>query len=167
MIPSKSIIFLLILISLVLFLVGINVGKEVEKTNQKIVITPTKIIEKPTVTSIPIAYETFIQSECGVTFLYPKNLKESNISSGSASLLSAQETIKVTCNTKDVADFTNNKEKYKDEGLVTLNNQKINLYSQDGISFFLYKNPYNGKSIIFEVTKNLQSLVLKTVEFSK
>jgi hypothetical protein len=165
MIPSKSIIFLLLLVSVILFLVGINIGRKVEDTNQKIAITPTKVPAKPTMIPSPLSYETFIQSDCGVTFLYPKNLKESNASSSSASLLSSQETLKLTCNTKDTTDFTTKKETYKEEGIITLNGQKVTLYSQNQMTFFLYKNPYNGKNIVFEVSKNLQSLVLKTVEF--
>lgn len=164
---AKSIIFLLVLVALVLFLVGINIGRKVEDTNQKIIITPTKIPAKPTIIPSPLSYETFIQSDCGTTFLYPKNLKESNISSGSASLLSSLETIKVSCSAKDVTDFNTQKDSYKEQGTITVNNQKITLYSQKQNTFFLYKNPYNSKSIVFEVSTNLQSLLLKTVEFSR
>lgn len=72
---QKSLIFLVILILVLVFILGVRYGQRVEKTN-KIVnyvlsITPTKVPPTPT----PISYKEYKSKKWGLKFSYPSNLE--------------------------------------------------------------------------------------------
>ncbi len=145
-------------------MIGVNLGKTIERVDKNTVtIMPTKTLPTPTV--VPLAFETFGGTECGVSFLYPHAFTK-KISSDSAALTFNKDQIKVTCKKEDITSFTTQKAEYKKVRDETINNQKIPIYEINSNETFSLFNAFNAKTIVFITPKNLTALILHSVEFT-
>lgn len=162
----KSIIFLLILMCVVLFVVGINLGKTIEKIDKNY-IKPTSIPKNisPAPTSSPISYLSFSKTNCGVTFIYPSNFKE-NMASLSASLVQDMNLIKFSCDKKDIDAFNDKLDSLSKEKDASFNGKKILTYKVNDHTLFTLQNPITGKVILFETSNNFLPLLLRSLEFT-
>lgn len=166
---SRPLIFLLVLISIVLFLAGFRLGKRVERIDQTYQPspTPTKTVS-PTPTNSPLQFSTYINSECALTFLYPFYLKENQISSAGAELKSEESKIVVSCDEKTVLLKKEAVADLKEADQRRVKDQRVVIYREDEeTNSFLIYNILNGKWIAFEVSPNLTNLILATVDFVK
>lgn len=166
---SSPLIILLVLLSVALFLIGVKLGKTIERVD-KTYISPTIIssLEKISTAPVKLNLSTFISADCGVTFLYPASLERKDISSEEAHLQGDGQSINLTCEKTTISQFkTNTKDKKPDQTL-QLNNQKISIFDKDdGTKEWTVYNTQNAKTLLFESSGNLTSLILKTVEFVK
>ncbi len=162
----KSIILLLVIVAVVLFMLGVNLGKQIElvdKTHP--FVTPTIII-RPTTTPIPLTFKTFTSKSCGVSFLYPEVLQD-NSSSTSAELSNNTDVVKVTCDKKAISDFEKMKVNYDKGSDLIVNTVKTSIFDVNKHQIFEIANPINGRTILFETSPNLSDLVAKSIEFGK
>lgn len=95
--PGPYILFF-ILVAIIIFIIGIRYGQNVEKANKIIdfeaSIPPTKSIP----TDIPLEFKNYKNSDCGIGFIYPANLTIQGSSSDSASFISNNEIlIQIAC----------------------------------------------------------------------
>lgn len=169
MINSRSIIFLLILLSVALFLIGFRLGKKIERIDKTYapLLTPTAT-PKPTATPRPLRFNTFLSTDCGLKFLYPDSFKEEETSTDEARLANNSDEITVDCRKSKVEEFSKNKKKYQTDDEITIKNQKTQLYKTSGKKdaiLFLITNPLNAKKILITLPKNLLNLLAETLEF--
>lgn len=169
MLNTRSIFFLLVLFSIVLFLAGFRLGKRIERMDKAYVppITPTAI-PKPTITPRPLRFNTFLSTDCGIKFLYPDSFKEEETSTDEASLINNNDEITVDCRKSKIEEFTKNIKSYQKEDQITIQKQKVQIYQADKQKnevLFLITNPQNAKKILITLPKNLLNLFSETVEF--
>lgn len=163
----KSIIFLLMLLSLVLFLVGINLGKTIEKVNKTSVIKPTtSTAPLPTITDSLFHTNNVISKLCGIDFLLPDTFKSQSSSSDSGTFVKNKQIIKYTCKKNDLNEFITKKTDMTATA-VTINSRKIPIYTIEGNTLFVVTNPLKGNSILFETSDNLTQLILRSLQFSQ
>ena len=92
-------ILLFTLTIVLIFIVGVRYGQNVEKTNKAVntyllSITPTKTVP----TTPPLQFQTYTSKSCGISFLYPDSLTKVEESSTSAQFNQGEETaIKFIC----------------------------------------------------------------------
>lgn len=143
--PGPYILFFS-LIAILVFIIGIRYGQNVEKTNKKVnfylSLPPTK---PPAPTETPLEFNTYKHPGCGLSFLYPNSLKIEKESSYSAKLKNGKIFISFDCQKNATAEPT------IDPKYQTL--EKLNLK--------------NGKKIIFLIEKSLLPLLEKSLEFIK
>jgi hypothetical protein len=163
----KSIIFLLILLCVVLFFIGINLGKTIEKINKtQPVITP---INKPipTLSLPPMSFNTFKSNECGLSFLYPVGLKDEQISTQSVVLYHPlTDYIKYSCEMQDLRKFASDSAKKTVLKQITFDAKKVNVYSVKGHQIFKLTNPLTQKEVIFEISNGMVDLIMQTLHFT-
>jgi hypothetical protein len=168
MINSRSIIFLLILFSLVLFLVGFRLGKKIERIDKTYapLLTPT-VTPKLTIAPLPLRFNTFLSADCGLKFLYPDYFEEKETSTDEARLVFNKDEITVDCRKAKIEEFNKNKKSYEQEEEMTILNQKISVYkaSLKGQLLFMLSNPQTTQKILITLPKNLLNLLAETVEF--
>ncbi len=138
------IIFILVLIIVLVFILGLRYGQRVEKTNKAIdyllSLPPTK---PPQPTQIPLEFKEYMHKNCGVKFLYPTSATIEKESSTSALFNQGSvQSIKLTCDLKSALATT-------EAGLLRR------------------FNPRNGKTITIVVSPLLQPLIEKSLEFLK
>ncbi|HLL61229.1 MAG TPA: hypothetical protein VK338_05910 [Candidatus Nitrosocosmicus sp.] len=164
----KSIIFLLILISIVLFMVGLNLGKQIERVDKTYMSTPSPTsVPKPTPTPEPVAFSTYYNKDCGVSFLYPTKLKKTKEATLSATLIQNSDVINVSCNPTEISDFQKKQADFQKGADQIYNNRKIPVYKINDHSIFQITNTINGKIVLFETSDNFTDLILRTLEFSR
>ena len=82
---KTSIIFLLILIVILVFIIGVRRGQQVEKTNKIInYLISLPPSQTPQPTQKPLEFKTYKNNVCGIQFLYPIQFNKSSESSDSA-----------------------------------------------------------------------------------
>jgi hypothetical protein len=143
-------ILLFTLTLVLIFIVGVRYGQNVEKTNKTISnyllsITPTKPI--PTV--LPLAFQTYQSKTCGISFLYPNSLTKEKETSQSAQFNEGKET---------VVSFDCEKNNYLTPAAASSGGQMTTI---------MKTNPKNGKRIIFTVKKNLLPLIESSLQFNQ
>ena len=134
-------ILLVVLTIILVFILGVRYGQQVEKTNKSIAallsVTPTK----PQPTQAPITFKTYSGKACGAQFLYPSNLNIIKESSTSVQL-TEKETVLVdlTCVASPSAVAKGKKLETK-------------------------LNPQTGKNIYFSIAEDLLPLVNSSLKF--
>jgi len=165
----RSIVFLLILVSVVLFLAGFRLGKKIERIDKTYtpLLTPTAT-PKPTATPLPLRFTTFLSTDCGLKFLYPDYFEEKETATSEARLVYNNDEITVDCRKSKIEEFTKNIKNHQKEDEITIKNRKVQVYQltdQKGGVLFLILNPQRTKKILITLPKNLLNLVAETVEF--
>ncbi len=159
---KKGPVILISLLTIVLFFIlGMQYGKMVEKTDKTITyllsLTPTK---QPSPTNNDaISYKTFNNKLCNLSFLYPSTLIIKKESSTEALLNSKSESIAVTCN-KELPISTK-----MASSEAQLDNKKGLLLSNEETIEYRVRNNSN-KLIVITVSKTLGPLIEKTFLFT-
>lgn len=170
-----SIFFLTVLFIILVFIVGVRYGQRVEKTN-KIIDILVSIPPSPTLqpTQPPVNFKKYTNKSCGVSFLYLTQFEKLQESSDSASIGDINRSIAFLCNKNEDKNYNlisnlNNPETATAE--ITFQKKKIEGKSlsagAEDMYIFSLKNPFNGKTIYFGVSKSLYPLFEKSVEFSR
>lgn len=166
--------FLLVLILVIIFILGVRYGQRVEKNNKVIewYLTRMPTPTTPITPTLPeVAYDTYKDKTCGVSFLYPKNLK-AEVSTASAVFKSGDGMTELTvqCDrqqNKLITQLDTEKLATKE---MTFKQQKIQgregqLNSGKSMVGFTIRNPINNEFILFILNKNLYPLIEKTLQF--
>lgn len=164
----RHFIFLLVLLSLVLFLSGFRLGKKIERLDKTYIppLSPTTT-PKPTPTQRPLQFNTFLSADCGLKFLYPSFFSEEESATNEGRLTFQDEQISLTCQKEKIEEFNKNKKSLAQEEEATIANQKIIIYQAPQKNHLLFSlfNAKNGKMILFTIPKNLFNLFAETLEF--
>jgi len=151
------------LVLVIVFIAGLQYGKQVEKTNKTITallsITPTRPIEP-----IKIGYIRFEHKQCGVSFVYPSLISQVKQSSTSAKLedKQAKETINLSCDR--IVSIENSNNQATGSSIIAGSEVITNIVDKDIIEFTLAQ-PKTGKRIHFVVNKELLPLLEETLAF--
>lgn len=141
-------IVLLILFLILIFVVGVRYGQQVEKANKVIdfVISLTPSPPTQTPTPAPIEYKTYIGKQCATQFLYPSYIKLIKEASDSARFEQNNEVkIQYSCALKDP--------KYATDSAALVNK-----------SFY---NSLTGRTVYFNLEKGLLPLIERSITFKR
>lgn len=154
------IILLSILTISLFFILGMQYGKKVEKTNKSVSfilsLTPTRKPSQAVIT--PISYSRFENEQCALSFLYPASMKVEKESTNEALLKDNTQSITIQCNKDMPIDL----KKASSEAL--LDNKESLTFSNDNLIEYRVRNNDN-KLIIITVTKELGPLIEETISF--
>jgi len=163
-------IFLGILLTVFVFILGLRYGQKVEKTNKAInyliSLPPTKSVP----TNIPLEFKTYENKDCHIRFLYPSELIIKNVGSNSAELVEDKmTTIKLSCQMKnDLTSLLENKKLATQE--IKLGERKIlariSKQTNNSLLIFTVQNPKTGQRIYLGVDTRLYPLFDKSLEFT-
>src|SRR3989344_5766283 len=164
------IVLIVSLLFLLVFVIGIRYGQKVEKTN-KVIDYLISLPPSPTIqpTQVPVGFKKYTNKSCGVSFLYLSEFKATHESSDSASIGDINRSIAFLCNKNEDKNYNlirylNDPETATAE--VTFQKKKIEGKSlaagAEDIYIFSLKNPLNGKTIYFGVSKSLYPLFEKS-----
>ena len=131
-------LLLLLLITVLVFILGVRTGEHVEKSK----LPPTK---PPLPTQPPLEFKTYNHKGCGISFLYPSYFKLEKDSSEEAKISDKNKFIAFSCGKTATAESTINPQ-YESRGKI---------------------NPLTGKKIVFTLEKSLLPLLEKSLEFIK
>lgn len=171
----RPLIFLLILLSIALFLFGVRIGKNIERLDKSYL--PPSPPPMPSATPSPFQLQltTFLSSQCGIKFLYPTFFKEETVASDESRLTYQEDQITVNCQKSAAEQFLKNKQSlllrnkntYPMIESMKIKGQKIDVYKanlKNTVIFFLF-NPQNSKRILITLPQNLLNLFAETVGF--
>jgi len=166
---AKPYVFLLVLVALLIFILGVRYGQKVEKTNKTINYLISLPPTQPPLKTKPLDYLTYRSTACGISFLYPSSL-----------VVKEQTTTNILFTDKDkknqmilvecpalntIIDF----DKPEASAEVAFKKQKIitDIYKRDGREYYLLAlNDFvKNKQLICEIEKSLFPLFEKTLEF--
>jgi hypothetical protein len=169
-------LFLLLLIFIIIFILGLRRGIEVEKTNKKMNYILSITQTRPTIISPspypPVNYLTFQHKGCGLRFLYPSSLEKTKETTTSAQLQSSVgEVLEFTCEKSDTITPTVVDEKIATES-VTLVNQQVTAVKKtvdnriENLDITI-KNTQKNIPVRIQISKTLLPLFERTLEFIK
>jgi len=138
-------VFIVILVIILTFIFGIRYGQRVEKDNKKVDSFLSQPPTLPTPTGVPLEFKTYTNKDCGISFLYPAFFKVDKEGSFAARLKNNKTFIIFDCHRNATSEPS----------------ISPNYTSLEKI------NPINSKKIYFTVEKSLQSLIEKSLEFTK
>lgn len=162
-------VFLLALFIILIFILGVRYGQQVERTNKAInylISLPPSPTAQPS--EVPLGFKTFINKVCGIQFLYPQSETIKDQSSQSAQIQEKNKTlVSFNCEkTNEIIPLWN-------EGSVSTSEVKLNNLSyQTRINnksqiIFQIKNPRNGKITYAQVDQSFLPLFQKSFEFTQ
>lgn len=159
-------ILILSLVIILIFIFGFQYGKHVESTNKSLnyilSITPTsKKLNVDTKNSI-VAYKKYINSQCGISFVYPITIHISDQASPEAKAdLKDKNIILVNCQS-DLPEVKGSSSEAK------LDNKNAIKYTETNSSYiYYYIHNVNNKRISIKIPKDLDSLIVQTFKFIK
>ncbi|MBI2641524.1 hypothetical protein HYW87_02910 [Candidatus Roizmanbacteria bacterium] len=174
MIRKRGPIILLILLVLILFFIlGVRYGQRVEKTNKVInyliSLPPT---QTPQPTQKPTEFKKYVNKACGVEFLYLSQFSKLQESSEAASIGDINRSIGFLCNKNEDKNYnliTYLTDPQTATAEITLQDKEIEAKSlvagAEELYIFDLRNPYNGKTVYFGVSKSLYPLFDESFEF--
>lgn len=157
--------FLGLLLFIVIFIVGMKYGRkvaEVDKTIKYLIsITPTKAITPSPLPSI--SYESYVNKECGVEFIYPSNLSLNKESSTGGQFKSSTDIIAYSCDygTPIIKTITKTA-----TATVMIQDKEITASKSGDIYIFGIANK-KRQTIQFIVSSRLKALIEKTLKITK
>jgi len=164
---KTSIIFLLILFIVLIFIIGVRYGQRVEKTN-KIINYLISLPPSPTLqpTQKPLEFKTYSIKDCGISFLYPQNLKLKSASEEATFKEDDQTKIEISCSKKNKISAILDDEKAA-TGEITLKAKKTQtkIVNKGQTYAFKFLNLKNAKTIFVTISKSLYPLFEKSLEF--
>lgn len=153
-------IFLGFLLLVLLFIVGVRYGQNVEKTNK---LTSYLVSIAPSATPapsiIPLAFKPYKHAPCGVQFLLPTSF--TTVKEGSeGAMLQDAGTIKVSfeCQKSTAPQPTSSQ-------TISFQKKMIPVKEVNSLYVFTLRNPYNNLPVVFSVEKALFPLLEKSLEF--
>jgi len=143
---AKPYVFLLVLVALLIFILGVRYGQKVEKTNKTINYLISLPPTQPPEPTSKKEMLTYTHKHCGISFIYPSWLE-------------------IEKETSTSALFTEKKNRQ-----LFLSCSKIPVPTGDipiekNVTFFQIKNIHNNQLITFATNINLYHLIEKTLEF--
>lgn len=164
------IIFILLLVSMLVFILGVQYGKKVNIADEALSIflsiTPSLT---PSVSLQPDAtYDVYRNETCGISFLYPSSLQLRDASS-EASLFSSNQSKILTIKCLD--QLAPSQKPHENIATSSVELQKFSIVGEEleqkeGTYIkFSQKHPYNGRIITAVIRKSLLPLIEKTFEF--
>lgn len=156
-------LFLGFLLLVLLFIVGVRYGQQVEKTNKLtsylVSIAPSAT---PAPSTVPLAFKSYKHAPCGLQFLIPTSF--STVKEGSeGAMLQDAGTIKVSfeclkqpTETLPTASQT-----------ISFQKKMISVKEVGSLYIFTLRNPYNNLPIELSVEKALYPLLEKSLEMVK
>jgi hypothetical protein len=157
--------FLGLLLLIVIFIVGVKYGRkvaEVDKTIKYLIsITPTKAVTPSPLPSI--TYESYLNEDCGIEFLYPSNLSLVKESSTGGQFKNSTDSLQYSC------DFTSAMIKNTSKtatAAVTIQDKEITASKSGDIYIFGIQNK-KRQTIQFAVSSRLKALIEKTLKVTK
>ena len=170
---KSSIIFLLILFIILVFILGVRRGQQVEKTNKVInylISIPPSATLQPTQSKLE--FQTYKHNDCKLQFLHTSYLIKQNVSSTSAEFEGNFQSLEFDCSKNSVNLLPNDNKLATIE--VKLSNKTIkarvrpdNRVEEEAGPTLLFTalHPRTGKNIFFEISKSLYPLFEKSLEF--
>jgi hypothetical protein len=164
-------LFLGILLLILIFILGVKYGKKVEVTNRELkfihglTLTPTP---SPIPTK-PVAFSMYTNKECGIQFLYTKELlvNEASFEAHFKETGTQSDLIYINCAKTSILPKLIEENKLATQEM-KLKNQTIKTYVKGTDAekvTFQVKNPSNGKLITVVIDKNLYPLFENTVQY--
>ena len=145
---TKPYVFLLVLVVILIFILGVRYGQKVEKTNKTINYLISLPPTKPPLPSIALETKKYLHEGCTVSFMYPAWWKTEKQSTQSADFYFENKSVMtLQCNK------TNSSDKPKTNWLTT----------------FQKKDPKTGMMVTISINdsqKNWFQLIEKTFEFT-
>jgi hypothetical protein len=162
---KKSIpyLFLAFLLAILLFILGVRYGQQVEKVNKTISYLISQA-PSPTLapTLPPLGFSTYTNASCGASFLIP-NLVEKTKESTQSSLFASKEgklAIALSCEKKPFIQL-------KEEKIGAINTLRVfETTTPDATSYRLY-NPKNGLVLTVTASKEYLPLLQKSLTLVK
>lgn len=159
-------LFLFSLVVILVFIIGIRYGQRVEKTNKTIdyvlSLTPTKTATSPTT----VEYKKYVNSTCGIEFVYPSNLAKKESTVSAVFTQDEQEKLEIDCFPQSqLMNILKDKEIATAE--IEFQNKKIEskVIGNKDVYVFSLTHPKTKKTLNISINKNLYPLFERTVEF--
>ena len=158
--------FLLFLVIILVFIIGVRYGQRVEKTNKTIdyvlSLTPTKPVTSPK----PVEYKKYVNSTCGIEFLYRSTMTKKESTVSAVFTEDGEEKLEIDC-------FPQSQllEVLKDKNVATaeieFQNKKIEskVIKNKDVYVFSIAHPKTKKQLNISINKNLYPLFERTLEF--
>jgi len=157
-------LFLIFLTVLLFFILGFRYGQKVENTNkinQLLASIPPSPSLQPT--TPPLAFKTYKNTACGVSFLYPTSLfLEKESTTGAMFFEKKAVVLSLDCSKKENMDTLSATNPAK----LKFQNQTILAREEGGRYVFDLKNPITYKTTAFSIDKSFFPLLEKSLEFS-
>lgn len=159
--------FLILLLLILAFILGVRYGKKVEQTNETtsylLKLTPTQ--GSPTITPAPrLIFSTY--KKCDIQFMYPESLKKMGEDAVSVDFsYNGRTALYVLCDpvvNKKTLPLENVNIATKE---ITFKKQKITAQDQDWIMRFIIKNPQTDNKIEVGINPDLYPLFESTLQF--
>jgi len=164
---KSSLIFLLILFVTLVFIIGVRYGQRVEKTN-KIINYLISLPPSPTLqpTQIPLEFKTYTNKDCGISFLYPQNLKLKSASEEAIFKEDNQTKIEVSCSKKNkIAAILEDEKSATGEVTFKAKKTPVKIVNKGQTYAIKFLNPKNTKIVFVSIAKSLYPLFEKSLEF--
>jgi hypothetical protein len=166
---KRSFALFALLALLVVFFLGLNLGKYVQRMDTTYVPTtpsPTPPSETPIPTAEPksISYTSFNFRRCGVAFVVPSNLVQRTSNLDEAEFTAATgDRIFVTCNDSFIAQQEPELTSNTSTSSATLASQKVTLYATKKTQVWIIRNTARQR-VLFEASTSIAPLVQETLE---
>lgn len=170
---KSPLIFIIILVIVLAFIIGVRRGQQVEKKN-KVIDFLISIPPSPTIqpTRIPLEFKTYQHDGCKLQFLYPNYLEKAQTSSQSAKFEGDFQSLEFNCSKNSAVLLTDDKKlaavdlKFKGKSLKGKVRPAKNP-KEAGNPTFLFNlvKPQSSKNIYIGISKSLYPLFEKSFEF--
>lgn len=170
----KPLVIILILSAVLLFIIGIRLGKKIERIDQRNIeqINQRRQAallskQKLTPTTPPFALKKFFSPVCGLQFFYPAGFAEYEQSTDEARLTYQDQIISVHCNRSKIIGFIDRKPSMQSEGTRKIQEVDVKLYEAEtpDTLFVFFTHPINEKNILMRLPRHLLDLFEATVLF--
>lgn len=164
----RSIVFLGILAAIVMFFIGLNLGKSIERYNEtNPAPTPTvaqELLPTPQLTPYQMTqFEEYSFEECGVSFLSPSHLNESSlVSSDELELTADGESIFITCDQSYIQSIAEKTDAEVATASATIDDFDVTTFSSDTSVYWVMRNAAR-QQVLIDVSSNLYPLVSETL----
>lgn len=153
--------FLGFLLLVLLFIVGVRYGQQVERTNKLtsylVSIAPSAT---PAPSTVPLTFKTYKHASCGVQFLLPTSF--TTVKEGSeGAMLQDAGTIKVSFACQKKSSLTQAVSKQT----ISFQKKVIPVKEVGSLYIFTLQNPYNNLSVELSVERAFYPLLEKSLEF--
>jgi len=165
-----AISFLFVLFTIVVFFIGLRIGKRIEKID-KTYEQSQKTAQKNALRTDPfLTYIPFYSSFCGMRFLHPAALKEQDDqATDEAALVYDNKMITLRCTNQHIRTFNRMRNSLTLTEEKTIASAAAQLYTSSLKDTYLIYivHPTTEKEIIVTISKNLLPLFEQTLEFVK
>ena len=171
--PKRTVLFFVALVTLVVFLAGINIGKNVEKTNFQAQLfkklrqsppTPTPHATPSASPSEDLTFDRYVFENCGVSFILPSTLTlQSSSTEKDKSFTSGSDSLRVSCDPTYVTTTLTALQRGPNASeSAQVGNITLTTYIQNP-NVWTIRNR-TGIRLLFEASKGISELVRSTLK---